>query len=325
MTIAKFKCDQIQFYFKNFSELESKDAKVKNLAHEREQLKKINLELRRSPSPNRRSPSPGGGRPNSNYAPSNYAPSIMGSPNGGFYDDDRRSVLGDLTMPTFNPNQKRLSQQFVANGDVTLEMDENSEDELDAINNRQKDKEGNNLRKSPDNISMHSASTTNSEMILLPNTPDNNHHRRPVSQEPGKVDGRGYICNPDMKKNGARSRSPSPTNKRKSSDLSMDNLRKFDNNPGVLLEPARGRARSLMDLRVMALTGEAQKHTGNDNTSNLRKTTSIENILTGQVHRLAPHPYASSNASTSSSGRRQPMGIYAQEQQRQRGMADSAF
>ena len=134
---------------------------------------------------------------------------------------------------------------------------------------------------------MHSASTTNSEMILLPNTPENNRHRRPVSQEnPGK-------------------------------DLSIDNLRKFDNNPGALAEPARGRARSLMDLRVMALTGEAQKHTGNDNTSNLRKSTSIENILTGQVHRLAPHPYASSNASTSSSGRRQPMGIYAQQKQRE--------
>ena len=247
----------------------------------------------------------------------------MGSPNGGFYDDDRRSVLGDLSMPTFDPNQKRLSQQFVANGYVTLEIEENSDDELDAINNGQKE----NPRKSPDNISMHSASTTNSEMILLPNTPDNNRRRRPVSQEitPGMVDGRGYIRNPDMNKKGARSRSPSPTNKQRSSDLSMDNLRKFDNNPGLAVgEPARGRARSLMDLRVMALTGEAQKYTDGDiPITNLKKSRSIENMLTGQVHRLAPHPHASSNASTSSSGRRQPMGIYAQQKQRE--MQDSSF
>ena len=250
----------------------------------------------------------------------------MGSPNGGFFEDDRRSVLGDLTMPNFDSQQKMMNQQS-RNGDIILEMEDgnNSEDELDAINERKRNGEDYS-QKNPDNISIHSASTTNSEMVLLSNTPENK-RRRPVSQEitPAMVDGRGYIRNP--KPQGARSRSPSPTNIQKS-DLSMDNLRKFDNNVGTgglaVGEPQRGRARSLMDLRVIALTGEAQKYQGGGEVpTNLYKSRSIENILTGQVHRLAPNPYSSSNSSTSSTGRRQQKGIYAQQQQR--AMADSSF
>ncbi|XP_066922513.1 uncharacterized protein [Clytia hemisphaerica] len=287
-------------------DIEEKEAKVKNLAHEKDQLKKQNLDLRR------RSPSPSG-RPRSNYAPSNYAPSVVGSPNGGFYDDDRRSVM-DMSMPTFDAmQQKRLSQQFTANGDVALEMEE---DELDATPNENKD--GGNML-NPDTVSIHSASTTNSEMVLIPKSPRNNKQRRPVSQEiPSNaiIDNRGYMVQP----RGARSRSPSPTNSHHS-DLSMENMKQFDRNGG-LMEPQRGRARSLMDLRVIALTGEAQKYPGETPGSNLYKSKSIENILTGQVHKLSPQA-PSSNVSTSSGGRGRPMGIFAQQQQRD--MADSAF
>ena len=227
--------------------------------------------------------------------------------------------------------QKRLSQAFLPNGDVALDMedDNHSEDELDAIEQQRKRGNGEKeTRKSPDNISMHSVSTTNSEMILLPNTPDNQ-RRRPLSHHFDNsphpvIDARGYVRKPN---NGQRSRSPSPNNGRHQpqTDLSMANLRKFDNIGGAQLlpgEPARGRARSLMDLRVIALTGEAQKH-GEHPTGGLYKSKSIENILTGQVHRLAPHPNSSGSSTSSASGRKQPKGIYAR--QREREMEDSSF
>ena len=70
---------------------------IKELSKEKENLKKQNVELRR------RSPSPTS-RPRSNYAASSYAPSLVGSPNGGFYDDDQRSMI---EMPRFDAQQNK--------------------------------------------------------------------------------------------------------------------------------------------------------------------------------------------------------------------------
>lgn len=211
-------------------------------------------------------------------------------------------------MPTYDPTQKRMSK-----GDIVLNM--GNDDEMDnAALGRELNKQ--NL----DTISINSASTANSEMVLI-SSQDGRRPRRPVSQEvPGSeqpmVDNRGYI-RPEQRR-GARSRSPSPN----SQDLSIENLRKFDNGSLAVYKDQRGRARSLVDLRVAALTGEAQKQGNNGQASNLYKSKSIENILTGQVHKLAPQ--SSPNGSTTSEARNKGgRGIWAQQKKRE--MQDSAF
>jgi len=219
-------------------------------------------------------------------------------------------MMGDVTMPTFDPTQKRMSTQL-SSGDVALNME--NPDEMDNA-------PGNELNKHNfDTISINSASTANSEMVLI-SSQEGRRPRRPISQEtPGTdrmIDNRGYI-RPDQQR-GARSRSPSPNNQ----DLSIENLRQFENGSLGVHRDQRGRARSLMDLRVAALTGEAQKQGNDAPLSNLYKSKSIENILTGQVHRLVPQ--SSPNGSTTSEARNKGgRGIWAQQKRRE--MQDSAF
>ena len=194
-------------------------------------------------------------------------------------------------------------------------MEENGYDSVDDEVDNQPPRNDKPTRRTPDNISINSA---NSDMVLLPNPNKNHKLRRPASQEipfdhhknSPFINPRGYVSRNN------RSRSPSP-NRRELTTETLGDFISAQENPR--LAEQRGRARSLMDLRVAALTGEAQRQ--DDLSPNLYKSKSIENILTGQVHRLAPKPNV--NGSVTSETKPQGRGIHAM--QKRRAMEDSAF
>lgn len=253
--------------FCHSSDIEYKEMQIKQLDAEKAQYKKQNQALRqRTPSPTR----------------SNYAGSVL------IGQDDRRSVYS-LSMPNFDIMSGKDDTV------VKIEDDEHSGDDEQDSSAKLQPKQA-----QLDAVSIGSGSViSNAESdrsLLRPSTRQQDKRnswagsthedeeydgdpaelRKPRSASHGNVfiDNRGYVKQSD---------SPprlSPTHK----ELSIENIREFDHRNGGYKEQ-RGKARSLMDLRVVALTGD--KNALAVVNGRPQKTRSIENISTGQVHRLA--------------------------------------